>query len=93
MASKTGKRDMVVKMVIKEQFNQVVGGWENNVMDKLADKLPSHESLAVEIYEEVIQTDAVETPFGMMQVKKDIRFVGSNTIKTYIEELLTKKGY
>lgn len=93
MASKIGKRDMVVQMVIKEQFSQVVGGWENNIMDKLADKLPSRESLAAEIYDEVMQANAIETPFGMVQVKRDIRFIGSDTIKVYIEELLTKKGY
>lgn len=91
--AKIGKREAIVKIVVREKFNWVVGGYINNVMDRLIPCMPSREQLIIEIYNEVITADSVETPIGMIEVKKDIRFAGKELILKYIENILTEEEY
>jgi hypothetical protein len=87
------KREMLVKMVIKQTCNSTIGGYENSVSDGLIKEMPSHEALIEQIYFEVMKEDRVETSIGMISVKKDLRFIGAERIKQYINKKIEKMGY
>jgi VIT1/CCC1 family predicted Fe2+/Mn2+ transporter len=86
-------REQLVKKVVKEQFNDIVGGYENSILDGLIEEMPSHEELANQIYQEVMSASMVVMGGQRMAVKKDIRFIGGEKIREYIEKKLTKEGY
>ena len=86
-------RETLVKMVIKDQMNDVLGGFENSLQDSLIDEMPAHHELAAAIYDQVMAADSVEGKTCMLAVKKDIRFIGSDWIKAHIEKRLIKEGY
>lgn len=91
--AKQGVREEIIKMVVKEQINMVLGGYENSILDGHITEMPGHEELVQEVYQEVMNADVVETPIGMMKVKKDIRFFTKERIMAYIEKKVIKEGY
>lgn len=92
--AKEEKRQMMVKMVIRQELNDVIGGFENSLMDKLIDKMPTHDELVAQIYTQVMQARVVETPNGTrIGVEKDIRFFGTDRIKAFIDRRVAKEGY
>lgn len=90
--SKQGIREKLVEKVVRRTFNWVTAGYTNSIMDRLIPEIPPHDMLVEEIYHEVMHTQFVETPSGMIQVKKDIRFVGKDKIISYINKLLSDEG-
>lgn len=91
--AKQSTRENMVKMVVKEQVNMVLGGYENSLLDGHIQEMPTHDDLVNEIYQEVMNANEVETPFGMMKVQKDIRFFTKERIIAYIEKRVVKEGY
>ena len=86
-------REMLVKQVIRQEMNDVLGGLENSLMDKLIEEMPPREEIAEMVYSQVMKQDVVEFPSGIISVKKDIRFIGSERIRAHIEKRLMKEGY
>jgi hypothetical protein len=86
-------REQLVKMVIKEQMNDVIGGFENSLMDGHIKEMPEHKILVEAIYTQTMQANMVSTAMGRMVVKKHIRFIGSERIRAFIEKQVAKAGY
>lgn len=84
--------ELLIKKVIEEKFNQIVGGYENDLSDH-GYSVPSAEEMKVEVYQEVMQAKVVSTKFGFANVKKDIRFAGTENIKLWIEQRFQEEGY
>lgn len=84
--------ELLIKKVIEEKFNQIVGGYENDLSDH-GYKVPSSDEMKIEVYQEVMQAKVVSTKFGLVSVKKDIRFAGTENIKLWIDQRFQKEGY
>lgn len=85
-----GIREKLVKKLVKEQTNWVIGGHENNILDGHTTKMPARELLESEIYQEVMNAKYVESGNYLVPIKKDIRFLGSAVIRGMITERVTK---
>ena len=83
-------RTLLVERVVDSSVNWVIGGYENSVADGHIDEMPSQEQMEAEIYDEVMATDYVEVAGGLKQIKKDIRFLGTETIKQMITDQVTR---
>lgn len=83
--------EIIVKAGVRQAANWVIGGHENSIMDGLIEKMPSHESLAREIYQELMDLRGVEVAGGLIPLKKNIRFLTKEKIMGYIEDVLQKE--
>ena len=83
-------REKIVMLVVKQESNDVVGGYENSISDGHINVMPVREDLLEEIYNQVMMTTIVEGNNCRMSVEKDIRFIGSKKIKELIEARLDK---
>ena len=74
------QRERLVRKVVRECFNEVVGGYENSVLD-YGTPLPPTEQMFEEVYGEVMHCRMVGGFNGPQLVEKDIRFLGSARIR------------
>jgi len=84
-------REDLVRRLIKQEYNWVVGGWMNDLADN-GNKLPSTKAIAEEIYYRVMKSQGVEVAGGIFPTKKDIRFLGSKRIKEMISTKIEREG-
>jgi len=75
--------------LIKRQWHETIGGYENAIIDKHMDAMPSDEALIDEVYQEVIRTKALAVRGGYIPVDNDIRFLGTQKIIELITEFHT----
>jgi len=84
-------REKKVRRIITEEAGFIIGGWENSVLDGHIEdsEFPTRGELIEEIYGEVMsdRQKLIEMNGMMMEVSRDIRFLGSERIR----ELITKK--
>lgn len=90
--TKSNRREIIIKLLVKDKFNSVVGGYENSVMDRIIDEIPPRKQLIEDIYDEVMTEDTIVTNMGVIYVKKDIRFMGRDKIIRCIEDKLDSEG-
>lgn len=76
---------------VKHCFNQIVGGYENAILDGETSEMPSHDDLASEIYDGVMMCGWGEGWQGGPAIK-EVRFAGSEFIKACIEARLGRDG-
>lgn len=69
----------------------IIGGHENDVQDGNRDTMPTHESLAAEIYDTVMTCTTYPGSQSFKPIR-EIKFAGAEWIKERIEARLTKLG-
>jgi hypothetical protein len=85
------KREKFVKMVVRQESNNVIGGYDNSLLDGEIEVMPSKDELVSEIYFNVMRADVLETRMGLVKVKEDIRFVGTARIMEMVTNLVNKE--
>lgn len=83
------QKEQLVSIVIKKVWNEVVGGYDNALSDKIMESMPSNEDIIQEVYEEVIRTRFIAMRNGYLPIEKDIRFLGKIRILEMISEFHT----
>ena len=83
-------REQIVMLVIKKSFNNIIGGLENDLEDGFIQELPNETTLKNMIYDDVMKTKELNGQNGHMKVEKDIRFLGTQTIKSMIDKYYQK---
>lgn len=83
-------REKLILLLVKQETNDIVGAYENSLMDGHIEKMPSREEMAEKIYQQIITSTVVETNGSRVSVEKDIRFAGKDKIKNLIEKKLSK---
>ncbi len=73
-------RERNVNLLIRERANWVIGGYENSVSDGIIEEMPPVEKMEKEIYNEVMSTNHIQIKAGLLEIKKDIRFLGKEKI-------------
>lgn len=73
------KRFTKATRVIKSKTNFVIGGYENEISDGLREEMPDEWALTEEIYDEV-----VNSPGWDELARRDLRFLGTYTLKDMI---------
>jgi hypothetical protein len=86
----TNFRESLVKKVIRQEANWVIGGYENGIADGKLSEMPSKEALTKEVYTAVMNSDVVEVGGGLIPVRKDIRFLGKERLQFLVAEIIEK---
>ena len=81
------KREDLVRRIVNQKANWIIGEWENEVEDGNVDEMPTKEELINTIYDEVINIKQLNG----LKVEKDIRFVGTKRILEMIENKVKKE--
>ena len=84
------KREEIVQLIIKKEWNSYVGGLENDLEDGFITEMPSRQSIIETVYKIVINTKDVKCQMGYMPVAKDIRFLGKEKIMNMVVEYNNK---
>lgn len=86
--NKNGKREKLVRKLVKQEVSSVIYGYENEVMDGNITEtdVPEIGSLVEEIYLNVVREDSLDVGSGFRRVEKDIRFLGTERMKEIIRE-------
>lgn len=74
------KRQSRAIKIIRSKTRQIIGGYENEVEDGYREELPGKDRLAIEIYDEVINTPGWEKIQN-----RDLRFITTKVLKQMID--------
>ena len=83
------KEKMVYRLAMQTS-NWIIGGYENAVADKEIDEMPELKEIIDTVYHDMIRNPILECNGGMIQLKKDIRFIGTARL-TEIAEMAVKR--
>lgn len=85
-----GKRERLVKSAIKNEARWIIGGYENSISDGCMKKedMPSIEHIQTEVYVNVIRGKLESGGSFLLQIKKDVRFLGKERIMQMVEEIV-----
>ena len=73
-------RIQAVSRLAKQKALWVIGGHENAIEDGILDSMPSIEVLVKEVYDEIVKDPRVQVGGGVIELKKDIRFLGKEKL-------------
>ena len=79
-------REKAVSRLAKQKAMWVIGGHENAIEDGVQDSMPSDDVLVQEVYNEVIKYPRVQVGGGVIELKKDIRFLGKDKLMEIVRK-------
>lgn len=79
-------REKAVSRLAHQKALWIIGGHENAISDGDIESLPSFEIIVYEVYREVMKYPSVQVGGGVIELKKDIRFLGKGKVMSIIEK-------
>lgn len=83
-------RVQAVSRLAKQKALWVIGGHENSILDGEKDSLPSEATLIQEVYDEVLRYPRIEIGGGIIELKKDIRFLGKEKLLAIVTKAVQR---
>lgn len=87
------KHQRIAANQVKFALEQIVGDYENSISDGHIEYMPSHDELADEIYDGVMNNSYGKGVCHYGHPFDEVRFAGAEFIKNYINNRLVMEGY